>query len=175
VTVARAAQLLISFSLYDSSTGLLKSGSAPAATVSKDAGDYAASTNAVAEIQTSGTYTLTLTATEMTASLVTIKITAAGALSVTVNIETDTVAAGVTAVPTAVQNADALLTRPISSVEGGSHPFRTLYGMIAKLVNKTSISGNSLIITETNDSTQVATQSLGRDATATPVVSVDTD
>lgn len=340
MTIARAAAFRVSFPLYDSTTGLLKTGSSPAGTVSLDGGNFAAVTDAPLEIQTSGVYELTLTAAEMTADLVTVKVTAAGALAVTLHIQTDTVAAAIATVddyvdtevaailaavdtevaaikavtdalpnagalttiqadlddlqtrvpaalvggrmdasvgamtagvvtaaavatgaidadalaadavteiaagitipsaaaiadqvwdeaiaahlgvgstgealnaaggagdpwitalpgaygagtagkivgdnlnapvadvPTAIENADALLSRPISSIEGGVHPFRSLYGLIAKLVNKTSIAGNTLTITETDDVTSLATQTLTRDASAEPVVGVDTN
>jgi len=76
--------------------------------------------------------------------------------------------------PTATQNADAILTRALSAVEG-SAPFRSLAGAIAKLVNKVDISGSTLTVRKTNDTAAFGTQQITTDEAAKPIVAVDTD
>ncbi len=236
MTTARGIALRVSFPMYDSSTGLLKTGLSPAATVSLDGGNYGAVSDAPVEIQASGTYELTLTAGEMTADLVTVKVTAVGALAVTLHITTDSIAAAITAVDDyvdsevaaikavtdllpdagglttiqadlddlqarlpaalvsgrmnssvgAVANGaiaaaafatgafDAIFTRALSAVEG-SAPGRSLAGAIAKLVNKVVLSGGTLSVKQTDDTTDMFTQTAGTDAAAEPVISLDTD
>jgi hypothetical protein len=62
-----------------------------------------------------------------------------------------------------------------ASSDGDTKSFRSLLGAIAKLVNKISVSGSSLTITEEDDSTALGTQTLTTDSNAQPIVSADTD
>lgn len=85
----RGQQQRVVVGMYDSTdTRVLKSGLTVSAQVSKDGGTPAASTNAVAEIGTTGVYTLLLTATEMDADVVAVKFTASGASDAVVAIYT---------------------------------------------------------------------------------------
>lgn len=72
---------------------------------------------------------------------------------------------------------DAILNRPISNLDSGGGIFRSLYGLISKLVNKSDTTTNvgKLTIFKTDDSTELATQTLTSDATANPITGVDTD
>lgn len=79
--ILKAAQRLITFPIGDAEWGELITGAAGlSARISKDGGAFAAATNSVTELA-EGYYTLTLTATEMNADTVAIKIgtTTAGA------------------------------------------------------------------------------------------------
>lgn len=71
---------------------------------------------------------------------------------------------------------DAVLTRALSDVEG-SAGFRSLAGVIAKQTGRVSAppDSNTLTIYKTDDTTPLATQTLTRDDSATPVVEVNTD
>lgn len=65
------------WTIFDQSTGLpYEGGLTLSATISKDGGNFAATTNSATETQTSGTGYLELTATEMTAYSITVKISA---------------------------------------------------------------------------------------------------
>lgn len=163
-TVKRAAAFRVTFPMYETATGDLATGLSPAASVSKDGGNFAAVSDAPVEIQTSGVYELTLTSGEMTADAVVVKVTATGARAVTVHITTE-----------ALTNAD-VLTAPIADYETGAS-FRSLLGAVAKLVNRTKVNGvtQKLEVYQTDDSTLLAQQSLSRDASAEPVVEVNTD
>lgn len=61
------------------------------------------------------------------------------------------------------------------SSDGDAKSFRSLLGAIAKLVNKLSLSGTTLTITEDDDVTTLGTQTVTKDATAEPITAVDTD
>jgi hypothetical protein len=60
------------------------------------------------------------------------------------------------------------------SSDGDAKSFRSLLGAIAKLVNKISVSGTTLTITEDDDSTALGTQSLSTDPDAEPIIGADT-
>lgn len=193
--VAKNAAYLLVFPLFDSTTGLLKaSASGLAATVSLDGGAFGAATNSVAEIS-GGYYSLQLTAAEMNAQVIAVKVTATGALSMTATITTDdvqarlpaalvggrmnssvgAVASGVIAAASFAEGAfDAIFTRALPAVEG-SAPGRSLAGAIAKLVNKVVLSGGTLSVKKTDDTTDMFTQTASTDSGAEPVVSLDTD
>lgn len=78
---------LLNFSMYDDSTGALKTGLSPTAQLSKDGAAFAASANSVIEIS-GGHYKLQLTADEMHAEVIAVEITASGALAVSIEIVT---------------------------------------------------------------------------------------
>ena len=81
MAIRRATQLDVTFPMWDSTDPTkLKAGLTVAVTITKDAGNGAASTNAVAEVTgAAGTYRLRLTAAETDAELITLKATATGA------------------------------------------------------------------------------------------------
>ncbi len=61
-----------------------------------------------------------------------------------------------------------------ASSDGDTKNFRSLLGAIGKLVNKVSISGSTLTITEEDDTTSLGTQTITTDAAADPITAVDT-
>lgn len=142
MTVARAVAYQISFPMYDSTTGLLKSGLTPTATVSKDGGNYAAVSDAPVEIQTSGTYEFTLTGTEMTAGLVTVKVTATGALSVTITLTTDSIQA----------DTDDIQTRIPAALVSGRMDSST-GAMAANVLTATAINADAITAAKVADGT----------------------
>jgi len=72
---------------------------------------------------------------------------------------------------------DAILNRPISNLDTGGGVFRSAYGAISKLVNKFDTTSNvgKATVFKTDDSTELATQTITSDATAEPITGVDTD
>ena len=68
------------FPMYDVN-GALKTGVTVTVNLSKDGGAFAASTNAVAEIGTTGWYKISLTATEMNATIIAFSATGSGAVT----------------------------------------------------------------------------------------------
>ena len=75
--------------------------------------------------------------------------------------------------------ADIILRRATSNIEASSNgdalSLRSLYGMIAQGVHKTSISGSTLTITKSDDSTALGTRTITTDAAAEPITGLDTD
>ena len=75
--------------------------------------------------------------------------------------------------------ADIILRRATSSVEASSDgetlSMRSLYGMIAQGVHKTPISGSTLTVTKSDETTTLGTRTIVTDATSQPIVSFDTD
>lgn len=75
--------------------------------------------------------------------------------------------------------ADIILRRATSNVEASSNgdalSLRSLYGMIAQGVHKTSIAGSTLTITKSDDSTALGTRTITTDASAEPITGLDTD
>lgn len=75
--------------------------------------------------------------------------------------------------------ADIILRRATANVEASSNgdalSVRSLYGMIAQGVHKTSISGTTLTITKSDDATTLGTRTITTDATAEPITGLDTD
>jgi len=71
------------------------------------------------------------------------------------------------AVPTANQNADALLAR---NIDGGSSVGRTVAEALAFLRNRWTLSGSTLTVYDTDDTTVLWTADISTDATAIPVV-----
>lgn len=85
---------------------------------------------------------------------------------------TDALDAAALATSAVNEFADGLLARPISNVESAA--FRTLYGAIAKLVNRVAVVGATLTVYETDDTTAVATQTVTSDAAADPITELNT-
>lgn len=73
--------------------------------------------------------------------------------------------------PTATENADALLKRDWSSVSGEAA--RSVLNALRKLRNEWSISGSTLTVKKEDDSTTAYTQSLTTSGSADPIVSID--
>ena len=150
--------------------------------VSKDGGSVANAVNLPVALGGAGSalWLLTLTAAELTAKRVAVQVVDSPVKAVEdqallVATYGDPAAAYGFDYSLSVDNvADAILRRPISGVEGGAHPFRSLYGMISKLVNRVATSGGTLTVYQTDDATPLVVQTLTRDAAATPVTEVDT-
>ncbi|HUW09559.1 MAG TPA: hypothetical protein VM537_07490 [Anaerolineae bacterium] len=75
------------------------------------------------------------------------------------------------AVPTAIQNADALLVRDWTSVSGEAA--RSALNALRFLRNKWSIAGTTLTVTEEDDATSAWTATLSSTAEANPVTGSD--
>jgi hypothetical protein len=88
-------------------------------------------------------------------------------------IATGAIDADALAADAAEEIADAVLSRPLSSVDGAA-AFRTLAGAAGKLVNRVAVAGSTLTVYKTNDSTAWGTQAVTSDAAADPITQVDT-
>jgi len=101
--------------------------------------------------------------------------------TVTTNTDMRGTDSALTTLSTAIKNsiADHVLRRSLATAEasadGDALTFRSLLGAIAKLVNKVSISGTTLTVTKTDDTTALGTQTLTTDASADPVTGADTN
>jgi hypothetical protein len=77
-------------------------------------------------------------------------------------------------IPTAIENADALLNRDMSTgTDSGSATVRTVRQALRFLRNKWSISGSTLTVTKEDDSTASWTSTLSTSGSAEPVVGSD--
>lgn len=77
-------------------------------------------------------------------------------------------------IPTAIQNADALLNRDMSTgTDSGSPTVRTVRQALRFLRNKWSISGTTLTVTKEDDTTASWTASVTTDAAADPITGSD--
>jgi hypothetical protein len=87
--------------------------------------------------------------------------------------------AAVSDIPTAVQVADTALRRSTANVEasgtGDAISLKSLYGMIAQGVHNTQVSGTTLTVTRSDDATVLGTRTVTTDATAEPIVGIDSD
>lgn len=140
MSVERGVAQQVVFPLYSSATGLLLSGVSASATVSKDGGAFNAVTDAPVEIGSSGHYELTLTAGEMTADVVVVKVTATGALTATVAIVTDTLVADVASVQSDTNDIQTRL--PAALVSGRMDA--SVGAMSAGVVTATAIATNAI-------------------------------
>lgn len=90
-----------------------------------------------------------------------------------------TVVTSAGAVPTANQIADTVLRRSTSNVEasadGDPLSIRSLYGMVAQAVHNTRTQGAKLVVTKSDDSTQLATRTLTTNSSAEPITGIDSD
>jgi len=84
--------------------------------------------------------------------------------------------AGITAAA-AAKIADIVLRRTTANVEASSDgdtiSGRSLYGAVARLAHKVSVSGSILTVKKSDDATTLTTADLTTDATADPITSVD--
>ena len=87
--------------------------------------------------------------------------------------------AAVSDIPTAVQVADTVLRRSTANVEasgtGDAISLKSLYGMVAQGVHNTQVSGTTLTVTQSDDATVLGTRTVTTDATAEPIVGIDSD
>lgn len=83
----------------------------------------------------------------------------------------DAVLAAIADVPTAVENADALLNRDMSAVSDTNA--RSPLNALRFLRNKWSLAGGTLTVTKENDSTTAWTAAVSTDAAADPVTGSD--
>lgn len=74
-------------------------------------------------------------------------------------------------IPTATQNADALLKRDMSAVTGEAA--RSPLNALRAIRNKTSIAAGTLTVTKEDDSTAAWTAAVSTDASADPIIGVD--
>lgn len=82
--------------------------------------------------------------------------------------------AAVSDIPTAIQNADTLLNRDMSTgTDSGSPTVRTVRQALRFLRNKWSISGTTLTVTKEDDTTASWTASVTTDAAAEPITGSD--
>lgn len=82
-------------------------------------------------------------------------------------------------IPTANEIADTVLKRSTANVEasgvGGAVSLRSLYGMIAQGTHNTQVAGNTLTVTKSDDTTVLGTRTVTTDATAEPIIGIDSD
>ena len=75
--------------------------------------------------------------------------------------------------------ADHVLRRSSSNAQGSSDgdtlAFRSLYGAVAKLTNKVTVTNSTLVVYGVNDSTTIGTQTLTTSSDATPITGADTN
>ncbi len=86
-----------------------------------------------------------------------------------IDTEIGEIAAAIAAVPTAVENADALLGRTIS---GGANGGRTVTSALRALRNKTSIAAGTFTVCQEDDSTPAWTATVAT-AAGDPITSID--
>lgn len=81
--------------------------------------------------------------------------------------------------PTSTEIADTVLRRSTANVEASSTgdplAIRSLYGMVAQAVHNTRTQGSKLIVTKSDDSTQLATRTLTTNSSAEPITGLDSD
>lgn len=75
--------------------------------------------------------------------------------------------------------ADILLRRSTANIEASSEgdalALRSLYGMIAQAVHNTQVSGTSLSVTQSDDTTVLGTRTVTLDPTAEPITGLNSD
>ena len=75
--------------------------------------------------------------------------------------------------------ADFVLRRTTANVEGSSDgdaiSLRSLYGMIAQAVHNTDISGTTMTVRQSDDTTTLGTRTITTDADAEAITGIDTD
>ena len=80
---------------------------------------------------------------------------------------------------TANKLADHTLRRSFAnaatSTDGDAKTFRSLFGAIAKLVNRIAAAGATLTVYEADDATALGTQTITTDSGANPITVLDTD
>jgi hypothetical protein len=78
-----------------------------------------------------------------------------------------------------VRIADIVLRRATSNVEASSDgdalSVKSLYGMIAQGVHNTQVSGTTLTVTKSDDTTVLGTRTVTTDPTAEPIIGINSD
>ncbi len=82
-------------------------------------------------------------------------------------------------IPTATEIADTVLRRSTSNIEasgvGDALSLRSLYGLVAQGVHNTQVSGSTLTVTQSNDTTVLGTRTVTTDQNAQPIVGINSD
>lgn len=137
--------------------------------ISKNGAAFGAMTVTITELE-NGWYALPGTTSHTdTAGLLTMTFTATGVKQV--NLQYMVRARIIDDVPTAVENADALLKRDWASVTGEAA--RSVLNALRVLRNKWSISGTTLTVTKEDDTTAAFTSSLTTAAGAESITASD--
>jgi hypothetical protein len=80
---------------------------------------------------------------------------------------------------TATEIADTVLKRSTANIEasgtGDTLSLKSLYGMVAQGVHNTQVAGNTLTVTQSDDTTTLGTRTVTTDANAKPIVGIDSD
>lgn len=144
----------------------------------KDEGAAANATNLPAH-EGNGIYSLALSATEMQAARVAITLIDQTATKLWEDQGVLIASYGGSSAQHSIDLiADHVLRRGFASAkasaDGDAKSFRSLLGAVAKLVNKVSIAGGTLTVTEDDDATALGTQAVTTDADAAPITAVDT-
>lgn len=150
-------------------------GKTPTVQISKNGGAFANATNAAVGIS-DGFYYVELTATELNTD---------GPLGFIAYATGTNIFADIHQVYTHFLSgaevnriADIVLRRTLANVEGASFgdalSFRSLYGAVASLVNKSDVSGSTARYYRSDDSTLLGQQTITTDENAVPVVGLDT-
>ena len=75
--------------------------------------------------------------------------------------------------------ADIILRRSTANVEASANgdplSLKSLYGMISQGVHNTQVSGNTLTVTRSDDSTVLGTRTVTTSAAAEPIIGIDSD
>lgn len=149
----------------------------------KDGVDGGNSTNTPTLVTGRNVWRLTLTATEMQAKTVSIEMTNSAIVDDVCTIQTfGHASASIVTFPASLASgaissaelnniADNLLKRDFTGVTGEAG--RSFLNAMRFIVNKKIVSGNTLTVYKEDDSTSAWTATLGTDAGAEPVISVD--
>lgn len=82
-------------------------------------------------------------------------------------------------IPTAVQVADTVLRRSTANVEasgtGDAISLKSLYGMVAQGVHNTQVTGTTLTVTKSDETTVLGTRTVTTNAEAEPITGIDSD
>jgi len=90
-----------------------------------------------------------------------------------------TVVTATGSIPTAIEVADTVLRRSTANIEasgtGDALNLRSLYGLIAQGVHNTQVSGGTLTVTKSDDTTVLGTRTVTTDSAAEPITGIDSD
>lgn len=82
-------------------------------------------------------------------------------------------------IPTANEIADTVLRRSTANVEvsssGDALSLKSLYGMIAQGVHNTQVTGTTLSVTKSDDTTVLGTRTVTTDPMAEPIIGINSD
>jgi len=172
----------IHFQGVDATTGGIKSGVTWTVRRCID-GTFAAATGTATEDGSTGWYKFALSQADTNGNNIGFNFTGTGAIPQTVNIVTTDIPAQIAAlnnlssadvtaaVPTATQNADALLNRDMAAVSDTNA--RSPLNALRFLRNKFSSAAGVLTVTKENDLDTAWVATLTSDATAEPITGID--